>query len=297
MTKATSWNIDSHSWKVEYGDKTYYCSSVDYTAPKCSKTQLIPVNSNEPRLFTALDGDASIPIQEGTRGHFNLEHKPLSFDFKLDYAQVKDIEAEGYPNSVKTNICCVFTSNPKQADFVNAETLQKVEKFRKLYKEFYNGENAWKKKNCHSRDFVPRKPPHADWSRAKFTIMALFINSTMKFSKSWKPGLKFALIHRSELSVKTKWYEKYKYRYKIGFDGEGLKQDEKIIRAKRLCKAMMEEILDYGPPQPSPKPVWSSRKRSVDELDGQGSGAEDNPCVSVSLDYVPKCIPRNYIVE
>lgn len=296
LTKATSWDIDSHSWRVEYGDKTYY-NSVDSTAGKSSKTQLIHVNTNEPRLFNAIDGDASIPVQEGTRGHFNVEHKPLSFDFKLDCVQVKDVEAEDYPKCVKTFFGCVFTSNPKQADFVNAETLQKVEKFRKLYKEFYNGENAWKKKNCHSRDFVPRKPVHPDWSRAEYTIMALFMNSTMKFSKSWNSGLKFALIHRSESSVKAKWYEKHIYRYMLGFDGEGLKQDEKIIRAKKLCKAMMEEILDYGPPQPTPKPVWPSRKKSFDELDGQGSDVEENPCVSVSLDYVPKCILRNYKVE
>jgi hypothetical protein len=85
----------------------------------------------------------------------------------------------------------------------------------------------------------------------------------------------YAFPHRAKTATQGKWYALNKTPYMIESYGRKLKSNgDIIIRAKKLCKELMNEMLELGPPLPMPKP----KARSFDDFDDDSSDLEEyNP--------------------
>lgn len=292
LTNLTGWDVDSRQWTLEYAGKLYHSHSPRTTVDEMQKSSTHldaslskPVVSSYDR-WPFLSSKLSTPLNlEVSKGRFTLNRRNLSFNFKLlDIAtrQMKRMsEIDAYPICAEIQRDLVYTAN-NGLEHISQEAIEKVAKFRKQYKEYFNDLNSWQLLKDPKCIYIPSRPAYPAWSKAEIRIIGLFKNSGMKFANAWNSGLQYAFVLRSKASTSSKWYSVQSWE--ILNCGSELTKSKKIILAKQLSLKLMQSTLEFGLPTPVPKPPPLSLKRTHGEMK---ESSKKSFVVDFSSYYVP----------
>jgi len=282
LTKLTEgWTIDSRMWTVDFDNtkSTNNSTSTTSTATSASvkkKAKFVSLieesmlefydatplvcDREQRRIFSDLETSDVFPFEKNSKGYFEFDHRPVKFRFTLAEVRVADLEVdsrdknaiEQYPKCQPIESAITITA-VGEAEFVTPEEQRIIKQLSAAYTSFYQNLNGWQLER-RTRRYKPAKPSAPEWSNAEIEMMGLFMNSGWKFAKSWKCGLMYAFPHRTKSSAQGKWYALQKESYRIESAGRTLSPNQKVIRAKKLCLELMEEMIEQGAPQPIRKP-------------------------------------------
>ncbi len=268
------WTIESRLWTTDYGNKNFV-SHVDEDFLDLYDKKPYLCSGEKCWVFKSSEMEKLVGFKKGTKGFFSLDHKPLKFQFSLVDVNVPiDDTNKGAveePQCVAAVSKITYTAD-KKAEFVTVQMNNAIVALADKYTEFYGGMNAWSRERSLGV-WIPAYPQHPVWSSDEIKIIALFLKGGWKFANSWKYGLQYAFPHRSKSATQGKWYSLNKNSWEIEYHGKNLSKDECIIRAKKMCKDFMEDLLEQGPPKAQEKPMSMSMlreemmKRSMDAYD------------------------------
>ena len=277
LTKLTEecWTIDSRLWTVDYGNKSFV-SYVDTSILELYEKKPHRCDHEEPRIFGSDEMKQLVDLEKGTKGNFSLDHRPLRFNFTLVDSNVAvddaNKDATDKPQCIAIESRITYTADKKAEYVTPAEHIALIELTSK-YKTFYSGMNGWSRnKRNHKWEAAKPKPP--EWSSAEHEIISLFMRGGWKFANSWKFGLQYAFPHRTKAATQQKWYHLNKHQYMTEYHGKNMSINARIIHAKKLCKELMDNTLDNGPPKPLPKPLSYLEREELDDFEDFGSPYE-----------------------
>lgn len=275
LTDLTGWTIDSHLWTVKYGRRTFSNGCSEMLQRYDEENDWLEINSKERRIIDSTETNDYVPFSKGTKGSFSMDQGALKFNFVIDDIKVDEIDdvisddmdkneavTLLYPRCISLPTSEITYTANTGAEFASDEDRSAINELRNQYIEFYKGENGWKRfydtrdYNPNSEDpenfendWSPAKPLIPEWSIDERSIIGLFMNAGWKFTKAWNSGMMFAFPHRTKSATQYKWYQLQKKRYyQIERKGEGMTNPEKIIHVKKMCKKIMDEMIEQGPP-------------------------------------------------
>lgn len=294
------WNITSRLWTADYGDKRF----VRYVEKALLGLYEIDphlCSSKQRRVFCSEEMQELVGFKRGTDGYFSMDNEPLKFQFKLieTNAPMDMVDAGQLPKCIAEESKITYTAN-KEAEFVSPAEQIAVDELTVDYELFYNGLNSWS--NVSSiYEWEPSCPPRLEWTKIEIEIMSLFKKGGWKFANSWKYGMQYAFVHRTKTGTQQRWYTLHKASWVLcggpwaeNTWGDNLNDDGKIIRAKKLCKQMMDEMLEQGAPRPFQKP--RERRRDDHRLKNQSydSVLDETTFREKRYDYLPKRLRTKY---
>ena len=278
LTEFTNgWTISSRMWKIDYGHETF-ASMVTEELYEFEDKKPVVCDSLHRCIFASAEMTKVAPLNNDstTRGEFRLDHRPLEFRFKKlakDTNETTTIDVND-PDVLKEHPKCIpmanaikYTANVGATDYVSKSQEADIQELSESFVNFFQGLNSWSELGRRSQEWMPAKPVSPIYSRIEAEIIGLFINAGWKFANSYKSGLKYAMPHRAKAGLQMKWYYfAKKNHYQVECIGRGLSNDRKIIRAKKLCKELMEEMLELHTNKKIIKPIPQPKKRTYEDM-------------------------------
>ena len=261
--KLTSESMHRHLWSFKWIGRVYVNGWRD--APRWSQDEMGAsgnhIDEKEPRLL------ANLGLEAGQRGRFEGQSALFSVTL-IEMNGVIASSIDSYPQT--TPVPQNFT-NKLDADWLSDEEKQQCEVLIEKWCEYFNGDNAWRRKRDYDREgprYELKKPAFPEWRPEEVLLMGLLINADCKFKKSWSSILQFAFPDRRETACSGMFYKlKGNQNYRVAGFGQGLASSELVLQAKTMAKGRMREFLASGPPKIGPNPEVEAeralRKRGI----------------------------------